>query len=146
MRIWHGLGFAVAMLSLACGGDGGGPSPSEFAGTWTATRFQYTNKANTAEKVDIIAQGATVVVVMDANGTYQMTLTPPGGAPGVTTGTWDASADILTIKETGMSGQMQFDYSLSGNSLTLSGADTDFDFGQDGTLEAARLSADLVRQ
>jgi hypothetical protein len=139
---------AAAALSLACGGDGSGPSPDSFAGTWDATKYEFTNVANTSEKVDVIALGATLVVVLNADETYEATATPPGGAPEVTTGTWHASSDVFTIRETGISGEMQFDYHRSGNTLTLSGASDEFDFdGDDQTPpEAARVSAVLVRR
>jgi len=145
MGTWHRLGFAAAVLLMACGGDGSGPRPNEFAGTWNATKYQFTNKANTAQKVDVISLGATLVVILDQNGTYQATLTMPGDAPEVTTGTWDASVDVFTIRETGSTGEMQFDYTLSGNTLTLSGANDDFDFDSDGNPEPARVSAILTR-
>lgn len=138
--------FAALALSLACGDGGGGPSRDKFAGTWDATKLEFTNTANTSEKVDIIALGGTYVIELASSGSYSAVLTPPGGAPEVTTGTWSASADIFKLKETGTSGDMQFDYNLSGNTLTVSGANTDFDFDGDDVPEPARLSAVLVRQ
>jgi len=145
----HGSRFAALAalaVSLACGGDSSGPSRDKFAGIWDATKLEYTNTANTSEKVDIIALGATYVIELTSGGDYTATVTPPGGAPEIETGTWSASADVFTLKETGSSGNMQFDYTLSGNTLTASGANTDFDFDGDDVPEPARLSAVLVRQ
>jgi hypothetical protein len=131
-------------VSLACGDGGSGPSRSEFAGTWDATKLEFTNVANTSQKVDIIAQGATFVIVLETNGTYQATITVPGQPVDNTTGTWSASAQVFTLKETGTSFVLQFSWSLSGNTLTISGADSDFDFG--GGDVPAKVAAVLVRR
>ena len=138
--------IAALTVSLACGGDGSGPSRDQFAGTWDATKLEFTNVANTSQKVDIIALGATFVIVLESTGDYQETLVVPGSAPENTTGTWSVSSDVITIKETGSSGDQQFNWSLSGNTLTISGANTDFDFNGDGVDEPAKLSAVLVKR
>ena len=44
-----------------------------------------------------------------------------------------------------MSGEMQFAYSLSGNTLTLTGADAEWDFDSDGAAEPAKLDVLAVR-
>lgn len=148
MRASRFAAYAALTVSLACGGDGSGPSRTEFEGTWDATKLEFTNVANTSEKVEVIALGATYTIVLVSDGTYQATLGVPGSAPEVTTGTWSVSSDVITIKETGSSGDQQFNWSLSGNTLTISGANTDFDFDGNGPRgdEAAKVSAVLVRQ
>lgn len=61
--------FAALAVSLACGDGGSSPSPDKFAGTWDATKLEFTNVANSSEKVDVITLGATLVVVFEARGT-----------------------------------------------------------------------------
>jgi hypothetical protein len=139
-------GLALLALSLACSDGGNAPSPSTFAGTWDASKLEFTNTSNTSQKVDVIALGATLVVVIESSGDYQSTLTLPGDPPEVTTGTWSASSDVFTMKETGSSGDRQFHWSMSGSTLTLSGANTDFDFDNNGTSESAKLTVVLVRR
>jgi len=148
MRASRFAAFAALTVSLACGGDGSGPSRDQFVGTWDATKLEFTNVANTSEKVEIISLGATYTIVLESNGTYGATLVVPGSAPELTTGTWSVSSDVITIKETGSSGDQQFNWSLSGNTLTISGANTDFDFDGGGPRidEPAKVSAILVRQ
>jgi hypothetical protein len=136
----------IAALSLACGDGGSAPNPDKFAGTWDATSYVFTNPSNTSQKVDVIALGATLVVVMDAGGTYEATLTMPSEAPEVTTGTWSASADVLTLKETGIPGETQFDYHLTASTLTISGGHGEFDFNGDDVPDDARISGAFVRQ
>ena len=138
--------LAAVAVSLACGGDGNGPNRDQFAGTWDATKLEFTNVANPSEKVDIIAAGATFVIVLESNGTYQAEIVIPGQAPDNTTGTWSVSSDVITLRETGVSFSLQFNWSLSGNTLTISGADTEFDFNDDGTDEPAKASAVLVKR
>jgi hypothetical protein len=43
-------------------------------------------------------------------------------------------------------GDLQFSWRLSGNTLTISGANTDFDFNADDIDEPAKVGAILVRQ
>ena len=146
MRVLFGCGLATAAVVSGCGGDGNGPNQDQFVGTWNATSVVYTNQANTAQKVDLVAEGATVVVVLAASGNYIITATLPGEAPDVTTGTWSASADVLTLHETGVAFSLQFDWNLAGSTLTISGADSEFDFNGDGVPEAAKLGVVLERQ
>lgn len=138
--------LAAVAVFLACGDGGNSPSPNKFAGTWDATKMEFTNVANTAEKVDVIAAGGTFVILIESTGDYQWTVDIPGEPLETSSGTWSASADVFTTKETGSSGNMQFDWSLNGNTLTLAGANVEFDFDDDGLEDAARLTLVLVKQ
>ena len=51
---------------------------------------------------------------------------------------------MLTLRETGVSGNVQFDYVLSGNTISLTGGNVDFDFGNGD--EAATLNVTAVKQ
>jgi hypothetical protein len=84
-------------------------------------------------------------LVVGASGDYSITTTLPGEAPDAATGTWHASSEILTFRETGVSFDLQFNRSLVGTTLTISGADSEFDFNNDGTPEAANVGAVLDR-
>ncbi len=58
--------------------------------------------------------------------------TEPGQPAEVSSGTWSASADVLTITWTsGQRGNAQFDMTLSGNSLTLTGGHVAYDLNGD---------------
>lgn len=75
-----------------------------------------------------------------------MTLDVPGEPTEVITGTWSASADVFTIRESGSSGNQQFDWNLNGTTLTLSGANGDFDFDGDDIDEPAKVTVVLLKQ
>jgi hypothetical protein len=139
------LGVALA----ACSGDGGtAPDPTTFNGTWVATKVEYTSVANPATKVEVIALGASLTVQLNNNGSYTSTLTMPGEAPEATTGTWNASAEVFTLHwlEGGFTHEMQFDWTMSGPTLSLVGADSDFDFAGNDEFLPAKLNVTLVRQ
>ncbi|HSB55680.1 MAG TPA: hypothetical protein VLD58_15070 [Gemmatimonadales bacterium] len=144
LRLALALGVAVA----ACGGGATAPSPTSFAGSWRATKVEYVSIANPATKIDVIAQGATLTVQLNAGGSYSSVMTIPGEPQENTTGTWSASSDIFTMHwlEGAIPNEMQFDYALGSSTLTLTGADTDFDFAGTGQSQAAKLNVTLVRQ
>ena len=143
MRVTVGMAMAGVVLGAAACSDSG-PSADSFLGTWSATQMEFTRTANPAETVEIIGDGATFKITFAADSTWQAVLTAPGMQPDTSSGTWAASIDVLTIVTTGMSGEQQFDYVLSGTTLTLSGANTDWDFGSGD--EAATLSITLTKQ
>jgi len=63
-------------------------------------------------------------------------------------GTWSSSSEVFTIRhsEGGNTIAWQFDWNLSGNTLTLSGADNELDFDGDDLGDPAKLNLVLVRQ
>lgn len=139
MRAFKWIGFAVA---LACGGPGAGP---DLAGTWTASRVEFVSTASSPTRVEIVAMGGRVTLALAADRTYTLTTEIPGEPAETERGTWDSSSDVLTLRESGTAGDMQFDYTLSGNTLTASGADGEFDFDGDGAMEPAKLSIVAAR-
>ena len=113
-----------------CGSDSTGIE-SDIVGTWHATRFEFVNNANPANTVEAIALGASVTIIFNANHTFSLTLTLPGQPPEVSTGTYVVTATTLTITVTSETPvqTLNFTMSLSGNTLTLTGGATTFDFG-----------------
>jgi hypothetical protein len=88
--------------------------------------------------------GGTVELVLVDGGTFTMTITMPGQPVDQRAGNW-VSSDILTLTFTsGWSGDWQFDLNLNGDTLTLTGAHTDYDFGNG--LEDSRVNLILARQ
>jgi hypothetical protein len=59
------------------------------------------------------------------------------------TGVWSAT-DVLTL-QTSPTSEWQFEADLVGDLLTLTEADSAFDFDGDGTFEDADLSLELTR-
>lgn len=135
-----------AILGLAGCKSNTGPEDTEsFLGTWNATKAEYTSVANSSLKVDIVAGGSTVVLVLNAS-TFTLTITDPGENPVIAGGTWSASTDTITLTWTsGYNGESQFDYTLSGDNLTLDGGHLPYDFTP-GSPEEALLELILHRQ
>ncbi len=134
----------VTAAALGCGdNDGTGPSPNALVGNWRATKCEFVSVANSS-RVDLVPNGGTIRLALAQGGTYVLTVSQPGEPDEVTSGAWSASKDVLTLKR-GI-GEWQFDMSLAGGTLTLSGADTDFDFDGDDVDEPAVMNLIMVRE
>lgn len=133
-----------ALVVIAC--SGATTSSADLAGTWNVSKYELVSASNSATKVELISAGASITVVLKSDGTYQIAMKTPGQPDENITGTWSASSDTLTTTQTGRSGNMQFDYALSGTTLTLSGADTDWDFNGDEVAEPAKLNITAARR
>jgi hypothetical protein len=131
---------AAAALAVACSDDTG-PSEDELVGTWNATELEFVGGGLT---VDVIAFGATLKLVLRDDQTYTVTLGFPGESPEVETGTWSASRDMLTLAQS--DGDMQFDMSLNGNTLSLANADGEFDVDDDGDDDPVKINLTLVKE
>lgn len=143
---------AAAVLSGACGSsDGGsgsptGPSGSTLAGTWKATRAEFVGVANPSQRVEVVALGVSVTLVLTSGGTFTLTIVEPGVPPEVTNGSWTSSSDTLRMTPGGMSWSWEFDMNLSGSTLALSNATFEFDVNGDDRDDQTKLSMTLVRQ
>lgn len=151
MRVRLALVAAAAALWAGCGGsDSGFTSATEatetLVGTWRATKAEYTNRANSSQRVDIVARGSLVTLVLEAGGSFRLTIVDPGQSGNTVTGTWSASRDVLTIAQAGQSGQSQFDMTFGGNTLTLENGHVLFDVTGDGVAEECELDMTLSRQ
>jgi hypothetical protein len=143
--------LAAAALNGGCGGnDSGFSSASQAAetlvGSWRATKAEYTNRSNASQKVDIVARGSIVTLVLEAGGAFRLTIVDPGQAGNVVSGSWTASRDVLTIRVAGQNGESQFDMALSASTLALTGGHQLFDVNDDGTGEECVLDMALSRQ
>ena len=148
---WKRSGVAVLAVAAvaACGDSTGVGDVAEvvdLAGTWNATVVEFTNQANTAEKIDLVAEGATLVLTILANGDYTLTIDEPMEAQAVEHGTLAISGNTLTLSETGQGSADDFTLNLSGNTLTLTTDDDAFDFDDDGTDEPASVRLVFQKQ
>ena len=124
------LAVVLTGVLAGCGSDSTGVE-SDIVGTWHATRLEFVNNANPANTVEAIALGATVTMIFNATHTFSLTLTLPGQPAEVSSGTYVVTATTLTITVTSENPvqTLNFAMSLSGNTLTLTGGTTTFNFG-----------------
>ena len=105
MRIAFATLILAAILASACGDSSpAAPTAQTLQGTWRATKAEFVSTTNSSRRVDIVAQGATVTLAFSGSGT-PFTMTEPGSAPEVQTGTWSASSDVMTFVRTGFFGK-----------------------------------------
>ena len=129
------LSVAITAACLtSCGGDDptapevDGITVNDLVGSWTASSVLYTNSANSAQQFDLVANGGEVRTTV---------LTGGGARTWVEFGTfsdeWDAqlsiSGNTLTSSPVEASrGVRQATFTLVGNTLTLTYANSSFDF------------------
>ena len=121
-------------------------SMSDIAGTWNATRANFSRSADgPALAVELVSQGGSATLVIQSNGRFTFTTTLPGEAPTVTTGQLGFDEDLLVVIFVDDPDDFEFfGIQLSGNTLSLNGQGTyDFDNG-DGEI-AAHIELELVR-
>ena len=127
----------------ACGADSTGPSEQSLTATWHATKAEFVSVANPAQKAELIALGGSVLLTLNANNTFTMTTTTPGKPVEQLAGTWSSSTDVLTL--TYGSGNSQFDMTLNGDTLLLTGANGSFDVNGDSADEDVKVNLTLLR-
>jgi hypothetical protein len=148
--------FGLIALLAACGsgsptspgggGAGDAPTAQGLPGTWRATRAEFVSAANSSVRVEIVSQGTVLTLSLEASGNYTLTVVDPGQAGTTQTGTWTATRDVLTLRPSGVSWSIQFDYTLNGSTLTLAGGHVEFDVNDDGAPDETILNATLTRQ
>lgn len=139
--------IAGLLLSMACGdGDGTGPSPDQLADTWSASSVEFVSVADPGVSVEVVSQGATLVLTLSENGMFSVNATYPGETPVSLAGSWSTSGEVLSLSFTsGMLGEWEFDMSLSGNTLELGGAHSEYDVDGDDQDEEVIMNLVLTR-
>ena len=137
---WFLVVVLFTAVILACGGDDGPTGPAgitvaDLAGEWTTTKLEYTNKANSAQKVDGLALGETLSLSIQSNGQYEATIGNENASITVG-GTLGIEGDILNF-HTIFLGNAQV--SLSGNTMTLTFDGARYDFDGSGAAQPAIL-------
>lgn len=135
----------VALLAalVACGGGERSPPVERLAGRWRATRIEYAGVGGGAS-VELIAQGGSGSLVLRAEGTALLTLTPPGMAPRVIDAPWSLDGAFLTLGTA--TNNLNWAIELTGDTLRLSGAQAGYDLDGDGTSDPAQLNLAFSRE
>ena len=141
------LALLLLLLSgAACSGDASGPGDelAPLVGGWRADALVLTNKANSSISLDLVEEGAAFTLSILGNGQYSASLTAFGQA-NVEVGTISVKGTQITITPTTPQGPPTVGtWRIEGDILTVEG-DTEFDFNQDGTTEAATVRMALRR-
>ncbi|MES2306985.1 MAG: hypothetical protein V4558_15900 [Gemmatimonadota bacterium] len=129
-----GFRLASALLLLAVLGCGDSPTEAtgvDLTGTWTATAIVATNKANPSQTSNVYAGGLRFSVTFNANNSYTQTLTNPGSAPQIESGSYAATSTSVTFTRTSPSPitTTVLAFTRVGNVLTITSGDSMNDFG-----------------
>lgn len=152
MRLLHVTLIALLAVAAACGdndngGSPTGPSATTLEGNWRATQAEFASLAPPTRVVEVVAKGMTVTLQLPVAGSYTLTLAEPGQPAVVLTGTWSASRDVLTLNLSGpFAGEIQFDYVLSGDTLTLRGGHMPFTYDDKVGPEESIVNMTMARQ
>ena len=126
----------LATLAVGCSDSTGPAEPADLVGTWNASAFVFTNSADAAQTVDVIALGMTMSITFTET-TMSGTVNFPGQDQEIFTGTYTISGgQIMFTDSDPQEGDETFTQSLDGNILTLTFSDS-FDFNDDGQETAA---------
>jgi hypothetical protein len=138
------LGAALACSDSAGSGD---VTLADLAGTWNATQFTLTNPANSSQSLDLITMGGSFTLTINASGAFSGEQSLLGN-----TDTFSGTVQLIDnhsmvlIDGTNPSDRTDLTYTLTGDRLAVSSSDLTYDWNNDGTDEAASLSAVLQRQ
>ena len=136
--------MAIAVFAaVSCGGGSpASPESPPLEGTWTAIKAEYVSVADPVRRVDIVAQGSTVTLVLRES-TFNLAIIDPGEAPEVTLGSWTSSPTTLTLSPAGTTTSWVFTIYQNWDTMVLSGAHVPFAFG--GPPEEAILTLEVYQ-
>jgi len=125
--------------SEPAGPEGSGLTPlAPFVGTWDATSFVHTAKADSSLVVDIIAEGTRFVLVVQSAGTYSATATFANQSL-TETGNIRLVGTRLILSPLNPPGpEDAVSYGLNGSTMTWDG-DSEWDFASDGFPEPTSI-------
>ncbi len=145
---WRAALLALLLIPLAsCGDETTAPNPDEIAGTWNATQLVYTSKA-TSDRVDLIEAGGSETLVLGADKSFRLLRALPGVPADTLSGTWEMPGDVgdlMVLHPGGGSIEWAYDFALTGDVMSLSAENADYDFNEDGIREAAKMRTTFAR-
>lgn len=125
------LAIAAALSITACG-DPTSLDPIDMIGVWSATVYEYTDNANASSVVDIIQRdGATFTVSIEANENVSVLFTDGMGNQSSDSGDFNVAGNVLRLSGVGYTAVRD------GETLTLTHADQQFDFGSGSSVSAS---------
>ena len=140
MRVGHMGAVGVMAFAAAGCGDSTGITAQDLEGTWNATQIVYTNSANTSESVNIVPMGASFSMTVTSSGAVSTVFIDGQGGTSSNSGTLSSDGSTLTLAGD------TFQADRSGDQLTLTDANSEYDFDNDGSDDPATLVIQLTRQ
>ena len=143
--------ISLMSLTFSCGSDEDeegltkeGPFQiSELSGSWQATQAQFSVSTTS---VDVVENGGTVVMSVQSNGRFVLTLDPVDRAAYTVSGEmfweqWQGSFYFAIVWDDYPDDWDTYGHTYDGVSLTLNGgADTgEYDFDKNGTMESCTI-------
>jgi hypothetical protein len=96
--------------------------------------------------VDLITGGGSGTMVLTADDTLKLTVTPVSGPPLNFTATYEIRGiDLMRVTPAGVSWYWAFDMQLSGGSLKLTNGAAQWDFDGNGTLDDAKWNMEMTQ-
>ena len=124
------LGIALlASVAIGCNDSTGTASAGDLVGQWIASAYTVTSVANTSTSAELVGMGMTLTFTFTEM-SYTGVVTFPGEPTENFSGTYTIDGQLLILDEADQPNPETMTYILSGNVLTLSGADT-YDFDDD---------------
>lgn len=142
--------FLTACLIFSCESNSTEPKssqgnvPQEMVGTWHAAQYIMTDKSNPLNQVDLISFGLQVTLIIQNSGHYQSNMIIPGDTTYVDTGMLSLSGTQLTV-DSDSEAPTTMTCEMSGNHMTLTDPNSEFDFNDDGTDEPATATVVLIK-
>lgn len=143
--------FALISCNLSCSSDDDedtlsktGPFEiSELAGNWQATQAQFSSSSTS---VDVVADGGTVILSIQSNGRFTMTIDPMNRPAYAVKGEmfweeWQGTFYFAIRWDDEPDDWDTYGHTYDGSKLTLNGGPDsgDYDFNNDGTSESCSI-------
>ena len=119
--------------------------PSDLLGSWSATRWMYTQRQEPMRSVDVVCDLGGVVTLSLSAGTYVLTRDVAGPGSRSEGGACEVEAEQLRLTPEGADQSAAVRFRIAADTLSLSAETSAWDFDGDGQDEAADFVAVLVR-
>ena len=137
-------GLLAIVLTAGCGNDeGSGPNTDftldDIVGTWNATLFKYTSRANPDVSFDIVAAGGVASMTVGSDGGFSVVLVIPGETVDIIEGSLVVGDGTIVTHDVGESETLTFQAAITGETLAMMTNHATFDFVGNGNEVLATL-------